>query len=829
MTLSRRSAIKIGLGAGALPLLGHSPLVAEAETAAPRARAAAVVKARPLPLSAVRLLAGPLKHAQELDARYLLELEPDRMLAYYRDRAGLRPKAEPYGGWDGDGRNLTGHIAGHYLSAVSLMWSATGDPRCKQRADYIVGELKEVQDAHGDGYLSALQGGRKAFGELARGEIRSAAFDLNGEWSPWYTLHKTYAGLRDAYRHTGNRTALDVEIKFAAWAERILSRLDGAQLQHMMNTEFGGMNEVMCDLYADTGDARWLALSYKFEHRAFLEPLERHQDDLAGTHANTQIPKILGSAARFLYTDTPADLLAAGFFWDRVVQHHSFSSGGHGKDEYFGPADELSDWIDGRTAETCNVYNMLKLTRRLFSFWPDPHYADYHERALFNHILASIDPADGRVCYMVPVGPAVTHEYQDMLRDFTCDVGTGMESHALHGDGIYYEAGDRLWVNLYVPSTATWAKAGAQLVMETDFPEGETAKLALRLGAPQEFTLALRRPYWSAQGFLVKLNGQTVVAPGQEPAPDSFDQTGWSQYRRPAYEASSYVELKRLWRSGDLVEVALPKALHMEPLPDNPHRVSLMWGPLVLAGDLGPEPDGRPGEGKRPAPPQVPVFVVADPVATWLKPIAGAPGHFRTDGVGREPDAAGRVRDVDFQPFFRLHRRTYSTYWDLFVPGEWDQEKAAYAAEAERLRKLEAATVAYLQPGEVVFERQFNYQAGEGAVPQRILGRPGRRGRTWFSYDLPVEPAHPMVVIATYFSGDRRSTPADFEIQVDGRRICDQQLGLTDPHRFFDLECRLPEDLVRGKSKLTVRFQAKQGSQIATVFGLRMIRGDAER
>ena len=829
MTLSRRNAIKLGLGAGAgaVPLLGYAPLLVEAEARAPRARSGEVVKARPLPLSAVRLLAGPLKHAQELDASYLLALEPDRMLAYYRDRAGLRPKAEPYGGWDGDGRNLTGHIAGHYLSAVSLMWSATGDPRFKQRADYIVGELKQVQDAHRDGFLSALKGGRTAFDELSRGEIRSAAFDLNGEWSPWYTLHKTYAGLRDAYRHARNRTALDVEIKFAAWAERVLSRLDDAQLQHMMNTEFGGMNEVMCDLYADTGDARWLALSYKFEHRAFLEPLERHQDDLAGTHANTQIPKILGSAARFLYTGTPSDLLAAGFFWDRVVQHHSFSSGGHGKDEYFGPADELSDWIDGRTAETCNVYNMLKLTRRLFSFWPDPHYADYHERALFNHMLASIDPADGRVCYMVPVGPAVTHEYQDMFRDFTCDVGTGMENHALHGDGIYYEGDDRLWVNLYVPSSATWAKTGVELTMETDFPEGETAKLALRLRAPREFTLALRRPYWTGQGFLVKLNGQ-IVEPGQEPAPDSLDRTGRSQYRRPAYEPSSYLELKRRWTSGDVVEVALPKTLHLEPLPDNPHRLSLMWGPLVLAGDLGPEPDGHRGEGARPAPP-VPVFVTADPVATWLKPVAGAPGHFRTDGVGREPDARGRVSDVDFQPFFRLHRRTYSTYWDLFTPAEWDRQKTAYAAEAERLRKLAAATVAYLQPGEVVFERQFNYQAGEGAQPQRILGRPGRRGRTWFSYDLPVEPSHPMVLIATYFSGDRRGTPADFGIQVDGGSIGDQQLGLSDPHRFFDLEYRLPEDLVRGKSKVTVRLQAKQGSQIATVFGLRMIRGDAAR
>src|SRR5439155_19737039 len=199
------------------------------------------------------------------------------------------------------------------------------------------------------------------------------------------------------------------------------------------------------------------------------------------------------------------------------------------------------------------------------------------------------------------------------------------------------------------------------------------------------------------------------------------------------------------------------------------------------------------------------------------------------DEVGREPDAAGRGRDVALQPFFRLHRRTYSTYWDVFTPGEWDRQKAAYAAEAERLRKLVAATVAYLQPGEVVFERQFNYQAGDGAVPQRVLGRPGRRGRTWFSYDLPVEPSHPMVLIATYFSGDRRGTPADFEIQVDGRTVGDQQLGLADPHRFFDLEYRVPDDLVPGKSKVTVRFQAKPGNQSATGFGLRMIRGEAER
>ncbi|MGD8727790.1 MAG: glycoside hydrolase family 127 protein, partial [Gemmatimonadales bacterium] len=495
MTLSRRAAIKMGLGAGATPLLAGLPL--ETQTISPNTAASEdqLLRARPLPLHRVRLLGGPLKHAQDLDARYLLELEPDRMLAYYRERAGLEPKAEPYDGWDGGGRNLTGHIGGHYLSAVSLMWAATGDERFKRRADYIVDELKEVQDRHGDGYLVALEGGRRAFDALARGEIQSAAFDLNGEWSPWYTLHKTYAGLRDAYRYTGNHTALEIEVRFAEWAERTLSALNDRQIQHMLNTEFGGMNEVLVDLYADTGDERWLQLSYKFEHVAFIQPLQRHQDNLARKHGNTQVPKLIGSADRFAYTGNGADLLAAAFFWDRVVQHHSFATGGHGKDEYFGPPDQLSDRVDGRTAETCNVYNMLKLTRRLFAVRPDAHYADFHERALFNHILASIDPEDGRTCYMVPVGRGVQHEYQNMLQSFTCCVGTGMESHALHGDGIYYESGDRLWVNLYVPSTATWSEAGVQLAVETGFPEGETATLAMTLREPKEFTLTLRRPY----------------------------------------------------------------------------------------------------------------------------------------------------------------------------------------------------------------------------------------------------------------------------------------------------------------------------------------------
>lgn len=801
-------------------LMFHYQAFGQAKDAGTRAHE--FLKARPLELSSVRLLGGPLKQAQDLDAKYLLELEPDRMLAYYRRQAGLEPKAKPYGGWDGSGRNLTGHIAGHYLSAVSLMWAATGDARFKKRADYIVKELKEVQDKYGDGYLSALEGGRECWEAVAKGNIRSGGFDLNGLWAPWYVLHKTYAGLRDAYRYTGNRTALEIEIKFAEWARGILSGLTEAQNQQMLNTEFGGMNEVLADLYADTGEERWLDLSCRFEHRSFIEPLKRHQDILEGKHGNTQVPKLIGSADRYAYAGEPGDMIAAGFFWDTVVQHHSFATGGHGKDEYFGKPDMLSDRIDGRTAETCNVYNMLKLTRRLFSLRPDAHYAEFHERALFNHILASIDPEDGRTCYMVPVGRSVQHEYADMFSSFTCCVGTGMESHALHADGIYYESGDKLWVNLYAPSTAEWAAEAVKLQMDTDFPEGESATLKLTLESPKEFVLALRRPAWAGVGFSIKVNGQAVSEDEIDPLHD-VPESGRQVADRRLQKSGSYVELKRTWKTGDTVELILPKKLRLEPLPDNPRRVAIMWGPLVLAGDLGPEEQGR-REGRAGYSRQrTPVFIAAErPVDEWLKPEGDKPGHFRSDGVGRE-------RDVDFVPFYRLHRRTYGVYWDLFTEPEWKEKQAEYAAEQERLRKLESATVAYAQPGEMQPERDFNYQSPGDAWVVRMMGRPGRWGRSWFSFDLPVESDRPMALVVTYCSDHDSRGRAIFDILLDGQKIANQEVTRNSPERFYDVEYAVGANLVEGREKVTVRFQATEGNVVAAIFGIRMIRADAER
>ena len=775
--------------------------------------------ARPLPLSAVRLTGGPLQNAQNLDAKYLLALEPDRMLAGYRLRAGLAPKAKGYGGWDSvEGKQLTGHIGGHYLSAVSLMWAATGDPRFKERADYLVKELKEVQNKNGDGYLGALAEGKERFAEVAQGNIRSGGFDLNGLWSPWYVLHKTYAGLRDAYRYTGNRTALELEIKFSAWAERILSQLDDTQVQRMLNTEFGGMNETLADLYADTGDKRWLALSYRFEHRSFTDPLKRHQDLLAAQHGNTQVPKMLGSLARFAYTGDAGDAYAASFFWDRVVQHHSYATGGHGKDEYFGEPDKLNDRVDGRTAETCNVYNLLKLTRKMFALRPDAHYADFHERALFNHLLASQDPTDGWASYMVPVGRGVQHEYEHNMLEggFTCCTGSSMESHALHGDGLYYESRNQLWVNLYVPSTADWPAAGLKLALDTNFPEGESATLHLTLAAPKEFTLALRRPFWVGNGFSVKVNGNSV-APDLLATPPSEDSTGRRSSPSPAPQVGSYVLLKRTWKTGDAITLTLPKTLRLEPLPDNPRRVAILWGPLVLAGDLGPE-DGRPGSAPGSAPDNVPVFVAAQrPVTDWLKPVADQPGRFRTVGVGKD-------RDVDFVPFYRLHRRTYAVYWDLFTPSEWDQRAAEIAAELEQQRKLEAATIGYAQPGEMQAERDAN-MLGENTTPDRVMGRPGRRGTSWFSFDLPVDPTHPMALVVTYNHDEWQERT--FTILVDGTPVGQETIARRGPLRFFDVPYPVPPETVQGKQKVTVKFQATNGNEIGCVFGIRLIRADA--
>lgn len=806
--------------------IAGAPDAASAPSTTPLDFERKMLKAHPVPLTRVRLTGGPLKHAQDITRDYLLSLDPDRMLAFYRERAGLSPRAQGYTGWDGGGRNLTGHIAGHHLSGVSLMYQATGDARFKARADYLVRELAEVQRKNGNGYVGALEGLPEAFARLSKGDIKSGGFDLNGLWSPWYTLHKTYAGLRDAYRHTGNAQALQVEVGFAAWAEQVLAPLSDEQVQRMLLTEFGGMNEVFADLYADTNDARWLRLSHRFEHHAITQPLKRHQDNLSGKHGNCQIPKLIGSAVRYGYTGEMEDIVAASFFWDRVVRHHSYASGGHGLNEYWGAPDVLAPRVDGRAAETCNVYNMLKLTRRLFSLRPDAAYADFHERALFNHILASIDPADGRTSYMVPVGRGEQQEYQDMQRDFTCCVGSGMESHALHGLGVWYESSDTIWCNLFVPSTADFTLGKAKLALETSFPDGDSATIRVTLPSAKEFTLAVRRPYWAGDGFAIAVNGTAVPQPAFATLSDPVagGRAGGIGNEATA-PVSTYVRINRRWQDGDTVTLALPKSLQLEPTPDDPRVTAIMWGPLALAGDMGPRLADIDENAQTTPRTPVPMLVSTSRTVTDFVQPAGALGDFRITGVARVPGENGPAPDVALSPFYRTHRKRYSLYFDLVTPGQFDEKVVAMAAARDAEARVELATMGKVVVGNADSEKGANYRSEPADRPVgRNERRTQRNGTGWFAYDLPVDGDTQMSVVVTHFVEPGLPPQlGPFDVLVDGTSV-----GPYVPNYgasgFYRATYPIPQSLTQGKGVVTVRFQALGSGRIAPVFEVRTVR-----
>ena len=823
LKVSASSATALAFGTIAQPGALRAGRTAAAE--GPAATLRRLQRARPIPLDRVRITGGPLFTAQQVTAKYLLQLEPDRMLAFYRTRAGLPARAEPYGGWDADGKSLTGHIAGHHLSGVSLMYEATGDRRFLDRANYIVQELDLVQQANRDGYLGAIGGLREAFAAVQKGDIRAASFDLNGLWSPWYTLHKTFAGLRDAYRHAGNARALQLETGFAAWAEGVLAPMTDAQVQQMLNTEFGGMNEVLVDLYADTGDERWLRLSRRFEHHAIIDPMRRHQDNLSGKHGNCQIPKLLGSAARYGYTSDADDLVAATFFWDRVVRHHSYATGGHGLNEYFGHPDRLAARVDGRAAETCNVYNMLKLTRMLFAFRPDAAYADFHERALFNHILASQDPRDGRMSYMVPVGRAEQQEYQDMQRDFTCCVGSGMESHALHGHGLFYESDDTVWVNQFVPANARTSVKGARLDVATDFPDGGRASIRITLPLAATFTLMVRRPWWAGDEFTIAVNGTPLPQP---PLASLTDLVAGGRAGGPGNEseapASSYVRITRQWKTGDTVTLSLPKSLRLEPTPDDPTVTAIMWGPLALAAEHGPRRPDTDNDARTTPTSVVPMLVSEDRTPSALLEALSPSGDFRTRGVTRVPGAAGWAEPLTLAPFHRTHGKRYAVYFDLVTPPQFDARVAAMTAAREAAAAVLAATVGFVVVGDTASESAATYRSEPDTRPvARSEGRTQRNGTGWMSFTLPVHATKATELVVTYFVEPGLPAPlGPFDITGDGTLVAHYA---PDHSRagFYTVRYPLPEAMTRGKASVTFRLEAVGSGRIAPVFELRTI------
>ena len=594
--------------------------------------------ARPFELHDVRLRPGIQLTGLETNRRFMMGLEPDRLLHMFRVTAGIPSSAQPLGGWEAPDNELRGHFTGHYLSACALMWAQTGDEAVKARGTMMIGELAKCQAKHGYGYLSAFP--TELFDRLKAGQR---------VWAPFYTYHKIMAGLLDNGTLANNTQALDMVRGMASWVREYASGVPDEQWQRMLSVEYGGMNDVLYQLANVTGDGQWADLAHRFDHEKIFGPLAVGRDELKGVHANTNIPKVIGAARRYERTGEDRSRAIATFFWNDVSGMRSYATGGTSNDEEWqGEPGQLAKAIGPMSQETCVTYNMLKLTRELFGWSPEAHYADFYERAYFNGILPTQHPADGEKAYYTPLAAGYWKLFGAPNAGFWCCHGSGVENFSKLADSVYFHDDDGIWVNLFVPSEVQWQEKGVRLIQDTRFPETDVTALTVRTEKPTRMTLRVRVPYWVSEGGWVKLDGRQL---------DAFAGPG------------SYIVLDRTWRDGERLELRLPMRLHGHAMPDDSSVQAVMYGPLVLVGRMGTE--GITAENRRaeptkprtvpefkdPAPPPAPrIRGALDDVTSGVTPVAGKALEFTTKG---QPTAMTLV------PLYRLFDERYVVYWTV--------------------------------------------------------------------------------------------------------------------------------------------------------------------
>jgi DUF1680 family protein len=737
------------------------------------------------PLGDVALLDSPFKHAQELDREYLLELDADRLAAPFLREAGLEPKAESYTNWENTG--LDGHIGGHYLSALAAMYASTGDEAIHDRLLYFLGELKRAQDAGGNGALGGTPRSKELWDEIAAGDIRAASFGLNDRWVPLYNIHKTYAGLRDVWLLTGNTTARDMFLRMVDWMEGVTAGLSDEQIQDMLRSEHGGLSEVFADAAAISGDERHLRLAHRFSQRAVLDPLIAHEDHLTGMHANTQIPKVIGFKRIAEVEGNPEWNDAALFFWNTVTENRSVVIGGNSTHEHFNPIDNFATMTSSEQGpETCNTFNMLRLTMKLNATAPDGRFGDYYERALYNHILSTQNPHTGGLVYFTPMRPAHYRVYSQPQTSMWCCVGSGIENHAKYGEMIYAHRGSsELYVNLFIPSELTWDEAGVVVKQENNFPAEESTLLTIETKRPRAFALKIRYPEWT-EGMTVAVNGQSVSA---EKGDDGF------------------VTIERKWRDGDRVDIAMPMHLAFEELPDGSPFRAVTYGPVVLASRDGSEDmtgefadDSRGGHiAVGPKVPSSEVFTIAvDSVAVdeLIKPAEGELRFTMQTSLG----------PVELEPFYGLHESRYTIYFPT--------ERSGAAAVDEA---LEAATVDVVWAGEQQPESDHAF-ASERSTNGYSHERQWREASRWFSYRMKNPASEGKTLSVTYLN---TREPRRFGIEIDGKTV--KQVATTSGGQgeWQTVSITLPSEV---GSSFEVKITAPERSTTPPVSEIRLLK-----
>lgn len=764
------------------------------------------------PLGDITLLDGPLKHARDLNVQVLLKYDCDRMLAPYRKEAGLQPRKPSYPNWDG----LDGHVGGHYLSALAIN-AATGNEECRKRMEYMISELQLVLDANNQrhdawchNYIGGVPNSAKMWTAFSKGDFGP----YFGTWAPFYNIHKMYAGLRDAWLYCGNEQAKNLFLKFCDWAVDITHDLSDGQMEKMLGNEHGGMNEVLADAYAITGEQKYLNCARRFSHKLLLVPMEEGKDCLDNMHANTQIPKVIGYQRIAELAHDVQYHNASEYFWEIVTRQRSLALGGNSRREHFPTKETCIDYInDIDGPESCNTYNMLKLTEDLNRVKPDGMYGDFYETAMFNHILSTQHPQHGGYVYFTSARPRHYRNYSAPNKAMWCCVGTGMENHGKYGQFVWtHDKGvkaedDALYVNLFVASELNWKDRKMILRQQTAFPYAETSVVEVAKGKGT-FILKVRKPSW-CENFTVKGVG--------------FD--------ADSYEENGFVCMKRKWKKGDQVKISMPMHAYIKPMINVPQYVAIMYGPILLGMKTGTEDmrsliadDSRFGQyagGKKLALDEAPILLPKhlDDIAKNLKPVPGKPLHFKL------ATHMENTIDGELQPFFEIHDSRYMMYWLALGENDYKAYMQKLADEEKARQALEARTVDKVNPGEQQPETDHRMETDDSnkGNTEGIFFRDAKDGH-YFSYLMQTKGETNLSLQLKFWGQDEWRT-SEFDIYVNDKLLC----SVNNSHRwrttqFKTVDYVIPSEFVKGKKEIRVKFVAHKGKQVGQIYGVRLVK-----
>jgi uncharacterized protein len=762
------------------------------------------------PIADVTLLDGPFKHARDLNIHTILEYDLDRLLQPFRKEAGLPEKAARFENWVG----LDGHVGGHYLSALAMNYAATGNAECRKRMDYMIAELKSCQDANtinqpdwGRGYVGGVPDSRVIWSTLKTGDFTA----FRKAWVPWYNVHKMYQGLRDAWLYAGNEEAKTIFLKFCDWGISITAGLSDSQMQSMLDIEHGGMNEVFADAYQMTRDEKYLTAAKRFSHHMLLDAMAADKDNLDNKHANTQVPKAVGFQRIAELTNDQQYAEAGRFFWETVTGKRTLAFGGNSRREFFPSEASSGDFINEvEGPESCNSYNMLKLTEDLFRTNPSVKYIDYYERTLFNHILSTQHPQHGGYVYFTPVRPRHYRVYSAPNEAMWCCVGSGMENHGKYNQFIYTHQNDSLFLNLFISSQLDWKEKGIRIMQETGFPFEEKTKLTIT-GGSADFKLLIRYPSWVApRNLKIYVNGKIMSHTAQP---------------------SSFVAIDRKWKAGDVVQVILPMHNSIESLPNVPNYIALLHGPILLGAKTGTEDltglvanDSRWGHiasGKKLPIDKAPIIIEENMagIPGKLSPVPGKPLHFTVSKLNM-----GNPAKIILQPFYQVHDARYMTYWMTLTSKQYRVYLDSLGViERERLA-LQKRTVDFVAPGEQQPEADHAMQRSNSNTGNRLdeFWRDARNDG-YFSYNLATQGETKLRLMVRYWGAERGDRK--FEIYINDEKLLTEDIsGKWNQSKFQNLEYPIPESLLKGKDRITVKFKPLAGNTAGPVYYLRLLK-----